>query len=123
MNAIPVHFAIHTDDIDRASAFYKAVFDWGFQPYGPPGFLQIKSAEGEEGQLIGALQDRSFNAAPDKVIGFETTMLVADVAAVAARVAASGGTLLMPKTEIPHVGWIIKFLDTEGNLCCAMERG
>ena len=30
-------------------------------------------------------------------------------------------TIVMPKTEIPHVGWLVKFLDTEGNLVCAME--
>jgi len=28
---------------------------------------------------------------------------------------------VLPKTEIPSVGWIIKFLDTEENLVCAME--
>ncbi|NHE55963.1 VOC family protein [Cyclobacterium plantarum] len=27
----------------------------------------------------------------------------------------------MPKTAIPNVGWIAKFLDTEGNLICAMQ--
>lgn len=32
-----------------------------------------------------------------------------------------GGQILMPKTAIPYVGWITKFLDTEGNLICAMQ--
>jgi len=27
----------------------------------------------------------------------------------------------MPKTAIPNVGWIAKFLDTEENLICAMQ--
>jgi uncharacterized protein len=27
----------------------------------------------------------------------------------------------MPKTAIPGVGWLIKFLDTEGNLACAVH--
>jgi len=27
----------------------------------------------------------------------------------------------MPKTAIPYVGYIAKFLDTEGNLICAMQ--
>ena len=33
----------------------------------------------------------------------------------------NGGQVLMPKTAIPYVGWISKFLDTEGNLFCAMQ--
>lgn len=37
------------------------------------------------------------------------------------RVKNSGGHLLMDKTAIPHVGWIAKFLDTEGNLICIMQ--
>jgi predicted enzyme related to lactoylglutathione lyase len=27
----------------------------------------------------------------------------------------------MPKTAIPYVGYIAKFLDTEGNLICGMQ--
>ncbi|MEI9809847.1 MAG: hypothetical protein WDO16_19390 [Bacteroidota bacterium] len=38
------------------------------------------------------------------------------------RVESSGGQILMPKTAIPYVGWITKFLDTEGNLVCAMQQ-
>ena len=29
-------FAIHVDDVDRARAFYEAVFGWVFEPWGPP---------------------------------------------------------------------------------------
>lgn len=31
------------------------------------------------------------------------------------------GQILLPKTAIPYVGWIAKFLDTEDNLICAMQ--
>jgi len=53
------------------------------------------------------------------VIGFECTIAVDDVDATAAAVVSSGGTIVMPKAAIPGVGWLIKFLDTEGNLACA----
>lgn len=33
----------------------------------------------------------------------------------------NGGQVLVPKTAIPYVGWIAKFLDTEGNLICGMQ--
>ena len=47
------HFAIHADDLDRAIAFYSAVFGWAFQAWGPPGFYQITNAG-----LPGALHGR-----------------------------------------------------------------
>ena len=37
------------------------------------------------------------------------------------RVKNNGGQVPMPKTAIPYVGWIAKFLDTEGNLIGAMQ--
>ncbi|MCB9411448.1 MAG: hypothetical protein H6525_01140 [Actinobacteria bacterium] len=29
-----VHFEIQADDVERAKAFYSAVFDWEFEDYG-----------------------------------------------------------------------------------------
>lgn len=115
------HFAIFIDDIDRAKAFYSKVFQWGFDSYGPTDFAQIKSSTDENGQLIGALQDRKYQMTEEKVIGFECSISVENVDAIAALVNSSGGELLMPKTEIPHVGSLIKFKDTEGNIVCAMQ--
>jgi predicted enzyme related to lactoylglutathione lyase len=30
-------FSIHVDDVNRARTFYEAVFEWVFEPWGPPG--------------------------------------------------------------------------------------
>lgn len=115
------HFAIFIDDIDRAKAFYSKVFEWGFESYGPADFVQIKSNTGESGQLMGALQDRKYQMTEEKVIGFECSINVDDVDAIAELVTSSGGEILMSKTEIPYVGSLIKFKDTEGNIVCAMQ--
>lgn len=115
------HFAIHIDDIERAKKFYEGVFDWGFNAYGQPGFLQIKADKTESGEPIGALQSRNYSPVPEKVIGMECTIGVENVDDIIERVKNNGGQILMPKTEIPYVGWIAKFLDTEGNLVCAMQ--
>ncbi len=114
----PTHFAIYTDDISRAQNFYGNVFGWEFNSYGPPDFLQIK-ADGKD--LIGALQGRNYSPISDKVIGFECTIAVTDIDAIEELIKDNGGRVVLPKTEIPRVGWIIKFLDTEGNLVCAMQ--
>lgn len=115
------HFAIHIDDIDRAKSFYDGVFDWGFNTYGPSDFLQIKANKSEDGATIGALQSRKYSSIADKIIGLECTISVEDIDDIIARVERNGGKILLPKTAVPSVGWLAKFLDTEGNLMCAMQ--
>ena len=115
------HFAIHIDDMERAKNFYGEVFDWGFNSYGPSDFLQIKADKTESGELIGALQSRKYSPLQEKITGFECTIAVANIDEIIEKVQSRGGQVLMPKTAIPYVGWIAKFLDTEGNLICAMQ--
>jgi uncharacterized protein len=117
------HFAIHADDLDRARKFYGDVFGWTFQGFGGPmtEFCQIKDAAGNLLAPLGAIQSRKFNSAPQPVIGLECSFAVQDVEAIARAVEANGGKIVMPKTAIPGVGWIVKFLDTEGNLACAVQ--
>jgi len=121
MKNIMTHFAIHIDDIDRAKGFYDEVFEWGFQSYGQSDFLQIKADKTEGGALIGALQARKYSPVPKRIIGLECTIGVENVDNIIEKVTNNGGQLLMPKTAIPYVGWIAKFLDTEGNLICVMQ--
>jgi uncharacterized protein len=117
------HFAIHADDLDRARKFYGGVFGWTFHGIGAPmaDFCQIRDGRGNALAPLGTIQSRKFNSAPQPVIGFECSIAVDDVDAVARAVDAKGGKIVMPKTAIPSVGWVVKFLDTEGNLVCAVH--
>lgn len=115
------HFAIHIDDIERAKKFYDGVFEWGFNSYGQDDFLQIKAGKSENAELIGALQSRKYSPVPEKIIGFECTIAVENLDETTERVKNNGGEILMEKTIIPYVGYIAKFLDTEGNLICGMQ--
>lgn len=115
------HFALNADDVARARQFYERVFGWRFEPWGPPGFLQIRAADGREPGLLGALQKRRELLPGERMVGFECTVAVADVDAVAAAVVAHGGTILIPRTLIPTVGYLIFFRDPEGNAVGAMQ--
>lgn len=118
------HFAIHADDLDRARKFYAGVFGWTFQGFGGgpmDDFCKIRDASGNLLAPLGAIQSRKFNSAPKPVIGFECSITVDDADATARTVEANGGKIVMPKVAIPSVGWVIKFLDTEGNLVCAIQ--
>ena len=117
------HFAIHAGRVKRAAAFYERVFNWKSRSYAEAGvtddeFVQIF---GEDGKLYGAIQARKFNPVKTDILGFECSIEVADVDAAASSVESAGGKIVMRKTAIPGVGWVIKFLDTEGNLCCAVH--
>lgn len=114
-------FAIHADDVPRAQRFYGSVFDWKFQPWGPPGFLLIETGDKDEPGVCGALQQRHEVVPGERFNGFECTIEVEDLDAVATAIAASGGKIIMPKCEIPTVGWIMKIQDPEGNVVCVKQ--
>lgn len=115
------HFAIHIDDMERAKNFYDNVFEWGFNSYGQDDFLQIKADRSEDGELIGAIQSRKYFPVSEKIIGLECTIGVENIDETIEKVKNSGGQIFMPKTAIPYVGYIAKFLDTEGNQICGMQ--
>jgi predicted enzyme related to lactoylglutathione lyase len=112
------HFAINADDVQRARRFYESVFDWTFEPWGPPNFYQVKNA----GQgLLGALQERRELAPGVRMAGYEATLGVKDLKATIAAVEAGGGRILMQPYRIEGVGELIYFEDTEGNFVGAMQ--
>lgn len=113
-----IHFAIHTDNTERARNFYASVFDWGFASYGSPDFLQIR---GDSEEVLGALQSRNYSPVKERFIGLECTISVVDLDDIIRKIETGGGKILMPKTVIPNVGWLTKFSDTEGNVLCAMQ--
>ncbi len=112
------HFAINADDVPRAKRFYEDVFDWTFDPWGPPGFYQIKNA----GQgFLGALQGRREIVEGAVMRGMEVTMGVDDLKSTMAAIEASGGKIVMPPYRIEGVGELIFFQDPEGNILGAMQ--
>ncbi len=115
------HFAINADDLDRARRFYERVLGWRFEPWGPPGFLLVTTGTEKEPGIRGALQKRRELTAGQRTIGYECTIAVADVDAVAAAVVANGGEILIPRTLLPTVGYLIFFRDPEGNVAGAMQ--
>ena len=118
MSATLRHFAINADDVQRAKRFYEGVFDWRFDPWGPPNFYQVKNA----GQgLFGALQERRELVPGVRMAGYEASFGVEDLKATIAAVEAGGGKIVMPPYRIEGVGELIYFEDTEGNLVGAMQ--
>ena len=114
-----VHFAIHADDVERARRFYEAVFGWQFEAWGPPGFYNVITDDDHPG-ILGALHNRDEPLTGTGTRGFTCTVAVDDLTTIRERVIANGGTLTYEEIEIPTVGTLTQFLDTEGNELAAM---
>lgn len=117
------HFAIHADEPERALRFYQSVFGWTFRPWGPPGFWMIATGPDSEGtdRVHGSLQKRSEPLEGTGFRGFECTIGVDDVDAIAGAIVEHGGRIVTDKFHIVGVGWLIRFEDTEGNVVGAMR--
>jgi len=114
------HFAINSDDLGASRRFYEAVFDWTFEPWGPPDFFRVRTADGAQPGPIGALQARRALGG-HQTMGFECTVAVPDAVAVAAAAQAAGGVVLMDATTIAGVGELVFVLDPSGNPVGAMR--
>ena len=112
------HFAIHADDCQRAKRFYEEVFGWTFEPWGPPEFWRIHTSPSG---IHGALQKRREPVSGTGTIGYECTISVEDVEAIARAVEAAGGKVTLPAFVIESVGTLIMFQDTESNVVGAMQ--
>jgi predicted enzyme related to lactoylglutathione lyase len=114
-------FSIHADDVDRARQFYEGVFQWSFEPWGPPGFYLIHTGDDPNPGILGALQKRREPLTGTGMRGFECSISVDDIDETIRAVQARGGNIAMAKFHIPTVGTGCYFHDTEGNLAGAMQ--
>ena len=102
------HIEFPASDVERAKAFYGSVFGWSFEKMdGIDDYFLYTAGPGDLGGGIG-LRGSSAPA------GVRNYLAVDDVDATLAKVTASGGTVVVPKTDI-GVGWYAAVQDTEGN--------
>jgi hypothetical protein len=116
-----VFFAIHAEDLPKTQRFYEKVFGWKFQPWGPPGFLLIETGDKSDPGIQGALQKRHDLVPGQRVTGYECTIGTNDIDATEAAVIKNGGKIILPKCEIPTVGYLIKIQDPDGNVACVKQ--
>ena len=119
-----VHFEIHAEKPERASAFYQAVFGWTFQKWdGPMDYWMIVTGpdtdRGINGGMIrrmgpGPLEMQAVNA-------YVCTVGVSAVDDAVAKSVAAGGVIALPKMPIPTIGWLAYVKDTEGNILGVMQ--
>jgi predicted enzyme related to lactoylglutathione lyase len=107
-----VHFEIPSQDTGRAKEFWGSLFGWSFDAWeGPTEYNMIRGTE-PGGGLYPSQQGES---------GLTVYFGTDDVAGTAARVEELGGSIVMPKTPIPTIGYFAVCKDTEGNAFALFE--
>jgi predicted enzyme related to lactoylglutathione lyase len=120
-----IHFEIHAEDPERASAFYRAVFGWEIKKWdGPVDYWLITTGPDAEAGINGALIRRMGSGEPAEgaaANAFVNTIEVASVEETEKAVPIAGGEQVVARDEIPGVGQLSYFKDTEGNVFGALE--
>lgn len=105
-----VHVELTTPDVEKAKAFYGALFDWKLEdmPMGP-GFTytMIGVGEGTGGGMMAT-------PAPGVPVAWLPYVLVNDLAAATAKAKSLGATICKDITEVPEAGSFAIFSDPAG---------
>lgn len=134
MNRV-VHFEIQADDLDRAQKFYEAAFGWTFQQMGEEyGYYRlIVTGPGPDEMAKGVkMEDLGINGGMMKRNGpppaegacpnaFTSIIGVANIDETMQKIEAAGGTAQTDKMDVPNVGQLRYYKDTEGNMFGIMQ--
>jgi predicted enzyme related to lactoylglutathione lyase len=111
-----IHFEIPADNPVRAVDFYKKVFGWKFEKYGPMNYWLITAGDKKEPGINGAIAEKD-ETHPTTV----NTISVPSFEAAVAQINEAGGEVLMSKMAVPGVGYMTYCKDTEGNIFGIMQ--
>jgi uncharacterized protein len=129
MNRV-VHFEIHAENTAAAVEFYKQVFGWKIEPWGPPEseywHIDTGANAGEAGSagIDGGLWRRR-GPAPTEGAGlnaYSCTIDVGNIDEILEAIKGAGGSVVVEKNEIPGVGWLAYCKDTDGNIFGVVQR-
>lgn len=116
------HFEIFASDVERARKFYEQAFAWRFEVGGPPDFYHIFTGPPvDHGISRGLIAKRREPAAEGALNAFRCTISVPSIKESVAAIEAAGGKLRSAIIDIPGVGRLVEFADTEDNVACAMQ--
>ena len=112
-----VHFELPSSDLAASRKFYENVLGWKLNKWdGPMEYWLIstgdKAVPGIDGALGGAANE--FNATVN-------TVDVEDLDETIRKVEANGGQVIMPRDEIPGVGWLAYIKEPGGAVLGLMQ--
>ena len=118
MNRV-VHFEIHADNPDRAQKFYESVFGWTFQHMGPDmGNYRLITTGQDAPGINGGLMARNARATArgQSPNAFVCIVGVDNIDRYMDKAESAGAKPHTDKMEVPGVGQLRYYEDTEGNV-------
>ena len=118
-----VHFEIPADDVEKLRKFYSALFGWKIEKMpGPMEYFGIQTVPiNEKGMPVrpgvngGMMKKQNPEHKPVNYIAVES------VDEYVKKIEALGGRVIVPKMEVPGIGWWASALDPEGNQFAIMQ--
>ncbi len=107
-----VHIEIPAVNPHASGKFYQTVFGWNVQADDTFGYVQFQAEGGPGGGFPSIVTEGPFQYRTDSVLIYLGTD---DIEGTLAQIEAQGSKTLMPKAEIPGIGWWAVFLDPNGN--------
>ncbi len=108
-----VHIEIPAKKAQEAGKFYGDLFGWKIEADPTYNYVQFQAEGGPGGGFVevdGSSAPIQYK--PDSLLVY---VLTDDINATLAKVESLGGKTVLPKTEIPQMGWWAVFADPTGN--------
>lgn len=116
-----VHFEIPAKDVEKLKNFYVDLFGWKMEKYpGPSSYYLIETVPVDEKMNLlrpgvnGGLFDTKDSTMPGEAKP-TNYISVESVEEYSKKIEKLGGKIVVPKMEIPGIGWWALALDPEGN--------
>lgn len=102
----PTYFDLTVTNVAQAKAFFEAALGWRFEKFDMPyEYYRIQAGPDDEAGIdggIGGVANAPLSEGKPLTL---VTMNVENLDEVLARVVASGGSIVEPRTAIPGIGW------------------
>jgi uncharacterized protein len=107
-----VHVEIPSNEPKQAGEFYSSLFDWKLELDPNFNYLQFDAQGGPSGAFVQVGEQGGTQVSPGKLLVYIHSD---DIDATLDKVVSLGGKTVVPKTEIPKMGWFGIFTDPTGN--------
>ncbi len=118
-----VHFEIPAEDLEKLKKFYSQLFGWKIEKAGPMDYWLIQTVPIDE---QGRPQRQGVNGGMIKKQSpehkFTYYVLVESIEEYSKKIETLGGRVVVPKMEVPSMGWWAMAVDPEGNSFAIWEE-
>ena len=98
------HIELNTTDLDKAKSFYSGLFDWKLEDMPMPGgtYTLIDPGQTDGPGCGGGMMSHPVEGVPSHWLSY---IQVDDLDATVQKAESLGGQVVVPRMEVPEMGW------------------